>query len=400
MKPPHPGPSPSFNTPNSVRIVEVAPRDGLQNIPHRIPTSTKVELIARLARTGIHNIELTSIVSPRAVPQLGDCREVLGHEIVRELHHQQEQNRERLVGGEWESGTKTDAECDGDGAAVEVLRLSVLVPNIKGLEIALAHGVREVAVFVSATEGFSRANTKCSVEQGLERAVEVARRARRVGVAVRGYISSIFTDPITHTPTSPSAVLHCITTLLSSRIYEISLGDTTGTGTPTLVRSLLTYLTCHGVPLPKLAGHFHDSHGQGLQNVWEAYLCGIRVFDSSVSGLGGCPFAPGAKGNVATEEVVEMFEGEGVSTGIDGAVLGEVGRWVREVLGGIEGERGRGKDKDKDKAKEKGGRESGLGQASVHASGGQPRSSGGSVRSRIPTSWGGCGGVVRPVVYD
>ncbi|KAL2841500.1 hypothetical protein BJX68DRAFT_271131 [Aspergillus pseudodeflectus] len=311
--------------PDAVRIVEVSPRDGLQNIAHQIPTSTKVELISRLSRTGVHSIELTSIVSPRAVPQLADCRELLRSDAVRHLQ------RRRAVDGKDEAkggsdGADADANTDTDAGA---LRLPVLVPNVKGLEIALAHGVGEVAVFVSATEGFSRANINCSVEEGLERAVEVARIARKKGVAVRGYISSIFTDPITNSPTPFSSVHKCATTLLAAGVYEVSLGDTTGTGTPSLVRSLLTYLTTHEVPVPvpKLGGHFHDSHGRGLENVWEAYLCGVRVYDSSVAGLGGCPFAPGAKGNVATEEVVGMFEGRGVRTGVDARVLGEVARW-------------------------------------------------------------------------
>ncbi|KAL3465181.1 hypothetical protein BJX64DRAFT_253348 [Aspergillus heterothallicus] len=373
-------------TTNSIRIVEVSPRDGLQNIPHHIPTSTKVELIARLARTGLRSIELTSIVSPRAVPQLGDCREVLAHEVVRGLHTRQE--REPDDGG--------DSGSDAGGAEAEAaaLRLPVLVPNVKGLEIALAHGVGEVAVFVSATEGFSRANTNCSVEDGLERAKEVAKRAGEKGVAVRGYISSIFTDPITRTPTHHSAVLRCVMALLNAGVYEISLGDTTGIGTPQLVRSLLTYLTSHGVPVTKIAGHFHDSHGQGLRNVWEAYLCGIRVFDSSVAGLGGCPFAPGAKGNVATEEVVEMFEEKGVSTGVQVGALDDVRRWVRRVLDDI--------DRETDwEEKEKG--RSGLGQLSVNgtngARAGHIRTSASPVRSRLQASWTGCG-FVRPVVYD
>ncbi|KAL2841709.1 hypothetical protein BJY01DRAFT_249468 [Aspergillus pseudoustus] len=382
MKPPQL----SHSATNSVRIVEVSPRDGLQNIPHHISTSTKVELISRLALTGVHSIELTSIVSPRAVPQLADCREVLGHEAVRVLHqHQpQHQHQQQLLDSDCDGGCvgAAGAAVDADAAAP---RLPVLVPNVKGLDIALAHGVREVAVFVSATEGFSRANTNCSVEEGLERAREIARRAR--GVAVRGYISSVFIDPITRSPTPHSAVLRCVTTLLSSGIYEISLGDTTGIGTPSLVRSLLTYLTSHDVPVNKLAGHFHDSYGQGLRNVWEAYLCGVRVFDSSVAGLGGCPFAPGAKGNVATEEVIEMLEGKGVRTGVEFSALAEVGRWVKGVVEVVEND------------EEKEGRTAGNVHGSGNASAGHIRSSASPVRSRLPTNWGGCA-FVRPVVYD
>ncbi|KAL2864940.1 hydroxymethylglutaryl-CoA lyase [Aspergillus lucknowensis] len=298
---------------DSIRIVEVSPRDGLQSIPQHIPTSAKLELISRLSRTGLRTIELTSIVSPRAVPQLSDCRQVLNHEIVRDLHRP-------------ESG----------------MRLPVLVPNLKGLDIAIAHGVQEVAVFVSATEEFSKANTRCSVTEALERARDVASRAIAAGMSVRGYISAIFTDPMTEDPTPHSAVLSCITSLLESGIYEISLGDTTGVGTPSLVRSLLAYLSANGIAMSKLAGHFHDSYGEALRNVWEAYLCGVRVFDSSVAGLGGCPFAPGARGNVATEEVVELFEGKGIGTGVEMGPLEETGRWVKDVLEELEGVAGAG----------------------------------------------------------
>jgi pyruvate/oxaloacetate carboxyltransferase len=214
------------------------------------------------------------------------------------------------------------------------------------------------------------------------------------------YISSIFTDPITNSPTPFSSVHKCTATLLDAGIYEVSLGDTTGTGTPSLVRSLLTYLTTHEAPVPvsKLAGHFHDSHGRGLKNVWEAYLCGVRVFDSSVAGLGGCPFAPGAKGNVATEEVVGMFEGRGVKTGVDARVLAEVAKWVRgEVLeeGELEVER------EKEKEPENGASWSGLGHglANLNTNGPLSRPSRSPVRSRISTNWTACG-FVRPVVYD
>ncbi|KAI9372124.1 hypothetical protein BJX61DRAFT_534214 [Aspergillus egyptiacus] len=292
MKPPPP----------SIRLVEVSPRDGLQNIPSIIPTQTKLDLIRRLSTTGLNTVEITSIVSPRAIPQLSDCREVLDHEIIQNFHR------------------------------IPVMRLPVLVPNLKGLEIALQHGVREVAVFISASEGFSRANINCSVEEGIGRAKMVAERAREAGVAVRGYISCIFTDPITQTPTPPASVLSCTKLLLAAGVYEVSLGDTTGMGTPESVRDLLTYLSDYSIPVSKLAGHFHDSHGRGIDNVWEAYCCGVRVFDSSVAGLGGCPFAPGARGNVATEEVVRFFESMGVETGVDVRALGEVARWVQDVI--------------------------------------------------------------------
>ncbi|RAL07140.1 aldolase [Aspergillus homomorphus CBS 101889] len=287
----------------SVRIVEVGPRDGLQNIPTKIPTSTKLELIRRLRETGLQTIELTSVVSPRKIPQLADCRELLQHSSIQGL------------------------------AKDPNLRLPVLIPNLKGLEIARTLSVREIAVFISATEGFSRANINCSVDEGLERAKEVAFQAIAAGLAVRGYVSCIFSDPYDG-PTSPAAVLRCVRALLDAGCYEVSLGDTLGVGSPASVRNLLQYLTDAGVPVSSLAGHFHDTYGQAVANVWEAYTCGLRVFDSSVAGLGGCPFAPGAKGNVATEDVAYMFQNAGVETGIDLAGLVETGSWISKQLPG------------------------------------------------------------------
>ncbi|PLB34253.1 aldolase [Aspergillus candidus] len=290
-----------MHPPSPVRIVEVGPRDGLQNIRQPIPTTAKLELIRRLRETGLQTIELTSVVSPRVIPQLADCRQVLQNAAVRQL-------------------------LDDRG-----LRLPVLVPNVKGLEIAQQHGVREVAVFVSATEGFSKANINCSVNVGIDRAKQVASMARASGIEVRGYVSCIFADPYDG-PTSPSSVLHAVKALLDMGCYEVSLGDTLGVGVPENVRTLLEYLVSHGVPLDKLAGHFHDTYGGAVANVWAAYQLGLRVFDSSVGGLGGCPFAPGAKGNVATEDLVYMFQQSGVDTGVDLTKLAETGTWISKVL--------------------------------------------------------------------
>ncbi|KAF4538840.1 uncharacterized protein LTHEOB_1194 [Lasiodiplodia theobromae] len=290
----------------AVRIIEVGPRDGLQNIVQSVPTSAKVELITRLHAAGLQNIELTSAVSPKAIPQLADNKKLLSDPSIKALIAQ--------------SG----------------LRLPVLVPNTKGLDIAVQHGVKEVAVFVSASEGFSRANTNCTVAEGLQRARSVADAAKKLGLQVRGYVSTIFACPYSG-PTPPSAVLSCIRQLLAMGCYEVSLGDTTGVGGPHDVRQLLSYLFAHPDIRPDvLAGHFHDTHGQAVANVWQAYLCGLRAFDSSVAGLGGCPFAgPGAKGNVATEDVVYLFRRAGVSTGgVDLGRVAETGAWVaREVLG-------------------------------------------------------------------
>ncbi|KAK4949986.1 putative secondary metabolism biosynthetic enzyme [Elasticomyces elasticus] len=284
-----------------VRIVEVGPRDGLQNVDNTIPTSVKVDLIHRLLQTGLKTVEVTSIVSPKAIPQLADCRQVLADPKLRSL------------------------------LPDNSLRLPVLVPNIKSLSVAIDDGVREVAVFVSATEGFSRANIRASVEEGLLRAKDVAERASKAGLAVRGYVSCIFADPY-EGPTTPEAVLKVVQQLLQMGCYEVSLGDTLGVGTAADTRSLIDYLQQHGIPLHKLAGHFHDTYGQAVSNVWQAYQCGIRVFDCSVAGLGGCPYAPGAKGNVATEDVVYLFDQAGIHTGINLVKLVEVGVWISGQL--------------------------------------------------------------------
>ncbi|CAK7200222.1 hypothetical protein SEUCBS139899_002913 [Sporothrix eucalyptigena] len=289
--------------PSTVRIVEVGPRDGLQNIPDRVPTATKIELIQRLIAAGLTTIEVTSVVSPNAVPQLADCHDVLTNPSINQLLLDKSR------------------------------RTPVLVPNLKGAEIASQAGVNEVAVFVSATEGFSRANTRCSVEEGLKRACDVTKLfLTRPGTAVRGYISCIFADPFDG-PTEPTAVVRVAKALLEAGCYEVSLGDTLGVGTPHNVRQLIGVLKLHGIPLHKLAGHFHDTYGQALANVWEAYRNGIQVFDASVAGLGGCPFAPGAKGNASTEDVVYMFLKAGISTGVDLDKLVDTGVWISEALG-------------------------------------------------------------------
>ncbi|KAJ9657416.1 hypothetical protein H2198_004291 [Neophaeococcomyces mojaviensis] len=285
----------------SVRIVEVGPRDGLQNVKFPIPTPTKLELVDRLHKTGLTSIEITSVVSPKAIPQLADCRQVLGNERIKSL------------------------------MSDSTLRLPVLIPNVKGLDIAIASGVREVAVFVSATEGFSKANINATVDEGVARARLVAQKARATTLSVRGYVSCIFADPYDG-PTPQAAVLKVVRELLDMGCYEVSLGDTVGVGTARDVASLFEYLRASGVPLSKLAGHFHDTYGQAVSNVWQAYQCGVRVFDSSVGGLGGCPFAPGAKGNVATEDVVYLFQQAGVQTGVDLMKLVETGTWISKEL--------------------------------------------------------------------
>ncbi|KXH47963.1 3-hydroxymethyl-3-methylglutaryl-CoA lyase [Colletotrichum nymphaeae SA-01] len=300
----------------TVRIVEVGPRDGLQNVKTVVDTSTKLELIQRLQGAGLQSIEITSVVSPKAIPQLADCRKILSAPVVKK----------------WQ-------QTDGP------LRMPVLVPNTKGLRTALEHGVREVAVFVSATEGFSRANINCTVDESLERAKQVAAEASAAGVLVRGldmqssnfvfsygrYVSCIFADPFDG-PTPLPAVSRAVRSLLDMGCYEVSLGDTLGVGTPPDVRRLLEYLKIQNIHTERLAGHFHDTYGQALAIVWTAYECGLRTFDSSVGGLGGCPFAPGAKGNVATEDVVYLFQQAGIDTGVDLQQVVDIGVWISQTL--------------------------------------------------------------------
>ncbi|KAJ4983156.1 3-hydroxymethyl-3-methylglutaryl-CoA lyase [Stagonosporopsis vannaccii] len=292
----------NYSTGNHVRIVEVGPRDGLQNICKPVPTRTKVSLIQQLHSAGMRNIEVTSAVSPRAVPQLADYQEVLSNGVIKDLIRKDD------------------------------LRLPVLVPNKKGLDLAMRLGIKEVAVFVSASEGFSRANTRCSVNEGLARAREVVSSALGAKMQVRGYISCIFHDPYDG-PTPEAAVLHGVQKLLEMGCYEVSLGDTVGIGAAADVQRLLRFLFDHGIPAEKLAGHFHDTYGQAVSNVWTAYELGLRTFDSSVAGLGGCPFAPGAKGNVASEDLVYLFERAGVQTGIDLRKLVLTGSWISAQLG-------------------------------------------------------------------
>ncbi|RDW61199.1 hydroxymethylglutaryl-CoA lyase [Aspergillus mulundensis] len=340
-----------------VRIVEVSPRDGLQNIPSFIPTQTKIELIRRLAETGLQTIEIASVVSPRAVPQLRDWRGILGDGRIKALLGAGDGDGDGGIesdsasassgstissydsdfNSDPETETETENESGSEGKSKKELTLPILLPNPKGLTLALTHtpSLNAISLFISPTEPFSKTNTNCSVSEALTRASAITHAARKAGVEhLRAYISCIFSDPITHCPTPLRSVLHCTQHLLSLGIDEIALSDTDGSGSPGLTTSLLSYLTSHGIPVGKLACHFHDTRGAAVQNVWAAFEAGVRVFDGSVGGLGGCPFAPGAKGNVDTCALVRLFEGRGIGTGVDGEMLAEVGGWVRGVLGG------------------------------------------------------------------
>ncbi|KAI4305899.1 hypothetical protein L6164_029230 [Bauhinia variegata] len=282
--------------PKFVKIVEVGPRDGLQNEKNIVPTAVKIELIHRLASTGLSVIEATSFVSPKWVPQLADAKDVMKE--VRKL---------------------------------EGIRLPVLTPNLKGFEAAIAAGAREIAVFASASESFSKSNINCSIEESLIRYRAVARAAKEHSIPVRGYVSCVVGCPV-EGPIAPSKVAYVAKELHDMECFEISLGDTIGVGTPgTVIPMLLAVMAV--VPTEKLAVHFHDTYGQSLSNILVSLQMGISTVDSSVSGLGGCPYAKGASGNVATEDVVYMMNGIGVKTNVDLGRLMQAGDFISKHLG-------------------------------------------------------------------
>ncbi|EXC34954.1 Hydroxymethylglutaryl-CoA lyase [Morus notabilis] len=284
------------NIPEYVKIVEVGPRDGLQNEKHIIPTAIKVELIKKLVSSGLRVIEASSFVSPKWVPQLADAKDVM--EAIRD---------------------------------VEGARFPVLTPNLKGFEAAVAAGAKEVAIFASASESFSKSNINCSIEDSLIRYRDVALAAKKLTIPVRGYISCVVGCPV-EGKVPPSQVAHVAKELYAMGCSEISLGDTIGVGTPGTVIPMLEAVT-DAVPIKKLAVHFHDTYGQALSNMLVSLQVGITTVDSSVSGLGGCPYAKGASGNVASEDVVYMLNGLGVKTNVDLGKLILAGEFISNHLG-------------------------------------------------------------------
>ncbi|KHN11014.1 hydroxymethylglutaryl-CoA lyase, mitochondrial-like [Glycine soja] len=282
--------------PKFVKIVEVGPRDGLQNEKNIVPTSVKIELIHRLASTGLSVIEATSFVSPKWVPQLADA-----NDVMQAVHN------------------------------LRGIRLPVLTPNLKGFEAAMASGAREVAIFASASESFSKSNINCSIEESLIRFRAVTRAAKQLSIPVRGYVSCVAGCPV-EGPIPPSKVAYVAKELYDMGCFEISLGDTIGVGTPgTVVPMLLAVMGV--VPIDKIAVHFHDTYGQSLPNILVSLQMGISTVDSSVAGLGGCPYAKGASGNVATEDVVYMLNGLGVKTNVDLGKLMLAGDFISNHLG-------------------------------------------------------------------
>ncbi|MBK1886773.1 hydroxymethylglutaryl-CoA lyase [Marinobacter sp. DY40_1A1] len=282
--------------PKQARLVEMSPRDGLQNESGPvIATDIKTGLIERLAECGLTHIESASFVSPKWVPQMGDAAEVM-------------------------AGIKRKAG----------VRYSVLTPNLRGFENALAAGVDEVAVFAAASESFSQKNINCSIAESLERFLPVMEAAQKHNIPVRGYVSTVLGCPY-EGEIAPEQVAKVAKDLADMGCYEISLGDTIGTGTPLKAKYMLEAVAKH-VPVERLAAHFHDTYGQALVNLYAVLEEGVAVFDASVAGLGGCPYAKGASGNVATEDVLYMLNGLGISTGVDLQKLVATGTWISSQL--------------------------------------------------------------------
>ncbi|MGM0857821.1 MAG: hydroxymethylglutaryl-CoA lyase [Pseudomonadota bacterium] len=283
--------------PTSVKLFEMAPRDGLQNEPEdMVPTATKIALIERLAKAGLAHIEAASFVSPKWVPQMGDAAEV-------------------MTGISRQPGVV----------------YSALTPNLKGLENALSSGVEEVAVFGAASEAFSQKNINCSIAESLARFAPLLERANDAGVRVRGYVSCVLGCPY-EGEIAPHKVADVAKALYEMGCYEISLGDTIGVGTPLAAKRMIE-ATRQQVPIEFLAAHFHDTYGMALANLYAVLEEGVSVIDASTAGLGGCPYAQGASGNVATEDVLYLLGGLGIDTGVDLQAVIDTGYWITGKLG-------------------------------------------------------------------
>lgn len=288
------------NLPKQVKIVDVSPRDGLQNEKQIIDLATKLELIERLAGSGLKNIEVTGFVSPKWVPQLADsselCQQLIQH---KDIHY------------------------------------SALTPNLKGIELAIKGNIKEVAVFTAASESFTKKNINCTIEESLLRFIPVIELAKQNNIKVRGYVSCVLGCPY-EGDIDPNKVAQVTKRLFELGCYEVSLGDTIGTGTPLAAQIMLK--SCMNVaPIEKLALHFHNTYGQALTNIYACLELGANIIDASVAGLGGCPYAQGASGNVATEDVVYMLDGMNIETGIKLDTLIETGNWISAMLGKTNG---------------------------------------------------------------
>ncbi|WP_207099854.1 hydroxymethylglutaryl-CoA lyase [Paracoccus shandongensis] len=282
--------------PETVEIFEMGPRDGLQNEKRLIPAADKIALVDLLSQAGFRRIEVTSFVSPKWVPQMGDAAEVMA-------------GIRRVPG----------------------VSYAVLTPNMKGYEGARAAQASEVAIFASASEGFSRANLNATIAESLERLTPVAAAAKADGIPVRGYVS-VVTDCPFDGPTPPANVARVAAALRNLGCYEISLGDTIGQGRPETIDAMLAAVLDE-LPPDRLAGHYHDTAGRALQNIDASLARGLRVFDAAVGGLGGCPYAPGAAGNVATEKVAAHLAAQGFAHGLDMAVIEQAAAFARSLRG-------------------------------------------------------------------
>jgi hydroxymethylglutaryl-CoA lyase len=284
-----------MSLPKQVKIVEVGPRDGLQNEKQVVPTAIKIELIDRLSAAGLPSIEATSFVSPKWVPQMADSSAVL-------------QGISRRPGTAY----------------------PVLTPNLQGFDSAMQAGATEVAVFAAASESFSRKNINCSISESLKRFEPVISAASALEIPVRGYVSCVVGCPY-EGDIDPAAAAAVARTLADMGCYEVSLGDTIGVGNPASIRRLLE-ACLRQLPVSRLAGHYHDTYGMAIANIHASLELGIATFDASVAGLGGCPYARGASGNVASEDVVYLLHGLGIETGIDLAKLAAIGDWISSAI--------------------------------------------------------------------
>lgn len=286
--------------PNKVKIVEVGPRDGLQNEKRLLPAAVKIELIERLADAGLTAIEATSFVSPKWVPQMGDADEVL---------------RAVLASPRRRAG----------------VAFPVLTPNLKGFDAAVEAGATEVAIFGAASESFSQKNINCSIAESLKRFDVVVDAASALDIKVRGYVSCVVACPY-EGAIDPERAAFVAQRLYEMGCYEVSLGDTIGAGTPASVQRMLAACAAR-VPMAKLAGHYHDTYGMAIANIYASLEMGMAVFDSSIAGLGGCPYAPGAAGNLATEDLVFLLQGLGIESGVDMDKLLAAGQFIVQHLG-------------------------------------------------------------------
>jgi len=281
--------------PSKVNIIEVGPRDGLQNEKQVVPSAIKIELVERLAEAGLRAIEATAFVSPKWVPQMGDNAAVM-------------QGIKRRTGTVY----------------------PVLVPNLQGFDAAIQAGATEVAIFAAASESFSRKNINCSITESLKRFEPILSSASALEIPVRGYVSCVVGCPY-EGAIDPEQAAAVASTLFDMGCYEVSLGDTIGVGNPASIQHLIE-ACAQQIPMAKLAGHYHDTYGMAIANIYASLQMGMATFDASVAGLGGCPYAKGASGNVATEDVVYLMHGLGIETGIDLAKLAGIGDWISGAL--------------------------------------------------------------------